>query len=237
MQSMKCPTCGQRILNPAGLAVCPNCGASLLPQLTTSIYTSSSDKEDLFSQIGTISTPPDSDADDDDTTLFSPPTSPIRSDSQFPKDFPRRPPDLEGNITLLESHEEPKHSNGIADSVFDTFLDFLWSISGGSSSQLSKEKEKIQVTLIRIRTEDSGQRDIRFEGRLTGVNVAQGDRVSLWGKNRKGLLALQRGYNHTTKGPITTSKMASPRDGFLLILVALAGIAVFLYYHILPWPL
>jgi len=204
----------------------------LLPQLTTPPYSSAS-SEDISSSPIINSAFSFSDTNDDNTEPL-PSVSSSKPTSSFPKGFPQRPPELEGIITLLESHEEPKRSNGVADVIFSTFVDIIWAIpgglaGGGASSQTNNEKEKMQITRIRIRTANNEQRDVRFEGRLTGVNIAQGDQVSFWGKERKGLLAFQQGYNHTTSGPITTSKTASPRSGFLLLLVALVGAALFFY--------
>jgi hypothetical protein len=219
-------------LKPGALVLCPNCGEPLGLQLSgPGAAKSSSAKEDLFSHLVIDDKPPASGAYGDDTAP-NPIISPIATDSQFPKEFPKRPPDLEGTVILVESHEEPKRSNGVSEAIFNGLLDILWSIPGtiGSQNQ-SKEKEKVQVTRVRIRTPDERQRDIRIEGRLTGVNVAQGDRVSLWGKHKHGLLAFQHGYNHTAEGSIRTSKMASPKSGLLLIVVALTGILALLYYY------
>lgn len=233
MPSIKCPACGQRILNSAGIATCPNCGEALVPQLIAPINPATPD-EDISSSIDLNKTPHYAEDKNDNAIPLSH-ISQTRATSQFPKGFPRRSPDLEGIVTLLESHEEPKRSNSAVDATFNTLLGFIWSIPGGSSSsQLNKEKEKIQVMRIRIRTDADEQRDVRIEGRLTGVNIAQGDQISLWGKNHKGLLAFQYGYNHTIKGPIRTSTMTSPFSGFLFIFVGIAGILILLYYHIIP---
>jgi uncharacterized Zn finger protein (UPF0148 family) len=237
MASIKCPACGQRILNPGGLAFCPNCGEPLALQLSEpGAATSFTAEENLFSRLVIDDQSPASDRSGSDTEPDLIVPSEV-TNRQYPEGFPKRPPDLEGIVVLVESHEEPKRSNGISESVFNGLLDFLWSIPGSLGSQAqSKEKEKVQVTRVRIRTADDRQRDIRIEGRLTRVNIAQGDRISLWGKQKQGLLAFQRGYNHTAEGIITTSNKAnSQNSGLLIIGVMLIGIIVLLYYyHILP---
>ncbi len=231
MSPMKCPACGQRILNPAGMIRCPNCDASLMPQITMSPY--APDAHDDFSSQPNLddnsSSSEDSDLHSEDTAPF-PSVAPTPIMTTYPKNFPKRLPDCEGTVILLETHEEPKRSNSAGEIVFNTLTDFIWSIPGGSatSSSLStsKEKDKVHVTRIRIRDDKNVQSDIRIEGRLTGVNVAQGDRVSLWGKEKKGLLKFEYGYNHTTRGPITAGKAASPISGLLLVLVGVLGIIV-----------
>jgi hypothetical protein len=238
LSSIKCSVCGQRILHPGGLSGCPNCGAPLAPQLAAPETYTSFSEDDVYADaaIDSDNTPPASSINDSDTS----PLAAVMPGSQFPKGFPQRPPELEGSIMLVAAQEEPKRTNGAADTVFNTLLDILWAIPGGSSSSQSKEKERVYVITLRVRSADDVQKDIRLEGRLTGVNVAQGDRVSLWGKDRRGLLIFQRGYNHTTNGSITTTKTQSARNGLWLFAVALAGIVVLYFYytsnHIPLWP-
>jgi translation initiation factor IF-1 len=232
--SIKCSACGQRILNPGIPALCPNCGEPLELQVSAPHSSGSSTaEEDLFSQIVVDDQPSASGAYTDDTAP-NPVISPSRTDSQFPKGSPKRPPDLTGTVILVESREELKRSSGVGDTIFDSLLDFIWAIPGGpvSLQSQSKEKERIQVTRVRIRTDDDQQKDVRLEGRLTAVSIAQGDQVSLWGKERKGLLAFEYGYNHTTKGSITTSRGTSQKSGLLLlIVVGLLGVIVLGYYY------
>lgn len=241
MASIKCPSCGQRILNPDALAFCPNCGESLALRLSERSgpmsFSASEDADgDLFSRLVIDDQPPAFDLPGSDTEP-NPVVSSAATNRQYPKGFPKSPPNLEGIVVLVESHEEPKRSGGVSETVFNGLLDFIWSIPGtlGAQAQI-KEKEKVQITRVRIRLTDDRQRDIRVEGRLTGVNVAQGDLISLWGKEKHGLLAFQRGYNHTAEGSISTSsKAGSQKSGLLLIIVALIGVLMLLsYYHIIP---
>lgn len=239
MLSMKCPNCGQRILNSEGLLMCPNCGAPLMPQITGPARAhSSSYEQQLFAGMVVEGDAPGSSfkggdggprIHTDDTSPL-PTFSPDAQEHQFPKGLPRRPPDLQGTIILVDAHEEPKLAGGVSNVVSTMLLDLVWSIPGGSSSQLNKEKERVQVTRIRIRTQDGIQRDARLEGRLTSVHLAQGDHVSLWGKQQGGLLLFQHGYNHTTHGVIKTSNMPSPQSVILLIAVIIFGILMFIYF-------
>ena len=234
MSPTKCPACGQRILNPSGIIRCPNCGASLMPQITMSPY--SPDTHDDFSPPPEQDNqPPASEAfDRNQEDTIPTPTPPVPVMTAYPKDFPKSLPDCEGTVILLDSHEEPKRSSGVSEIAFNTLMDFIWSIPGGAASGTtsSKEKEKVQVTRIRIRDDNGSQNDARLEGRLTGVNVAQGDRISLWGKDKDGLLAFKYGYNHTSKGPIRTSKAKAQVNIFVFMLVVLGGIiaAIFMMF-------
>jgi len=222
--SIKCPMCGQRILDAAGLVTCPNCGGPLVPQL---VAARGSSYDDPRAHLVVDSMPG---INNNDTSPI-PTVEPI-SNNQFPSGFPKRPPDLVGTVILIDSHEEPKRNNAIGDMVFNTIVDLLWAIPGSSGSQQNKEKEKAQVTRVRIRTPDDIQRDVRMEGHLRGVNIAQGDLISLWGKQNNGLLAFEYGYNHTTFGTIKTSKTASPKiSGILLLIVGIIGILLLYYYY------
>jgi predicted RNA-binding Zn-ribbon protein involved in translation (DUF1610 family) len=206
--SIKCSVCGQRILNPTGLMACPNCGAPLVPQPATSTagqyYSTSSSEENAFA--GTIlGATPYAFNNGSDSTAPPPSIDPTMTGSQYPKQFPQRHPDVKGTIIHIETHEEPKSSGGAAEVAFKTISDIIWSMFGLSSTQASKEKEKEPVMRIRIREHDGMLRDVRLEGRLTGINIAQGDIVALWGKKKgSGPLVFEQGYNHTADGSITS---------------------------------
>jgi hypothetical protein len=239
MLSIKCPNCGQRILNPEGLLTCPNCGAPLIPQIMgpAGEHSSSYERQPFAGMVVDSASPGFSSNDGahgahihtDDTSPL-PTFSPGAQGHRFPRGLPRRPPDLQGTIILVDAHEEPKRAGGVSNMLSTMLLDLIWSIPGGTSSQLNKEKERVQVTRIRIRTQDGAQKDARLEGRLTAVHLAQGDQVSLWGKQKSGLLLFQHGYNHTTQGIIKTSNMSSS-SGTLLLFVVIFGILMFIYFY------
>ncbi len=96
----------------------------------------------------------------------------------------------------------------------------------------------MSVTTARVRKADGTLHDVRFEGDLVRSRIALGDRVSLRGSERNGVLIVKQGYNHTTGGEI---RVRPPQLPWLSIIVLVILIAIVLmacllcnsssYYH------
>jgi hypothetical protein len=157
---------------------------------------------------------------------------PLWLTDKLPLGFPRRPPDIFGTVVTVQAQQEIRQT----DSAFSQLRDALWSMPG---EMASKEKENVNVTMLRVRTNDGKQRDARMQGYLRGANISLGDTVSLWGRNRRGMITVYKAFNHTSKAVITTSSMNSSL-GFmllLLLLVIVAALTLVFQYHIhLPLP-
>jgi hypothetical protein len=146
----------------------------------------------------------------------------------------QRPPDVEGTVIQIQAQEEPPQP-GITGGVGRFFLDIFWSLP---NVPMQVDKDKVRVSVVRVRSTNGAQKDIRMEGHFTGVNVALGDIVSLWGYRRKGLLIFRKGYNHTSDGPIQTTVTGQATKGTLLFIAVIALIIVFAFTNgWLNWPL
>ncbi|HLI91833.1 MAG TPA: hypothetical protein VKV37_24310 [Ktedonobacteraceae bacterium] len=288
MPSIKCIACGHRILLPAVLAICPNCGTPLpspdpAPRQDENCYAIAKEPELLCPLCerpiveiphsgvcphcgtsltssgrsliasasrsmapGAQSQPPARDVPPDiylhvpaarepeHPDLFT--AAPMPARTRYPFWFPRRPPDLEGVIVQVQSQLENAHSSA-GGSVLGQLRDMIWPLP---VQEARSEKEQVLVTMLRVRIADGTQRDARLQGYQTGVNPSLGDTVSLWGWQRRGVLRVSHGYNHTTRGVISTTAMTSPLPALLLLAALLIVFSLlFHWYHIplLPhWP-
>jgi hypothetical protein len=145
---------------------------------------------------------------------------------KLPPGFPRHPPDLFGTIIQVQSqYEHPGASGGFGE-FFGQMRDAVWSVP---HQQANRERDDILVTTVRISTNSGRQEDIRLRGYLKKASILLGDSVSLWGKKRSGLFVVHRAYNHTSKGPITTSSMDSPLSFLLWLLIMILIFFILVY--------
>jgi translation initiation factor IF-1 len=161
---------------------------------------------------------------DQDAPNFVPPV-----DDQLPRRYARlsrrRPPDLAGVIILVQSQEELPMPGAVG-SIATALRDIIWPMPQ------QQAREKVHVTTFRVRTQDDEQKDARIEGYLKGANLTLGDKVSLWGWHRKGVLIVRRGYNHTSKGDVTSTVTGSAFSSVVLLIVAVAGMLLLLYLYL-----
>ncbi len=146
-----------------------------------------------------------------------PPASPAWMTDKLPLGFPRRPPGIFGTVIQVQSQYEHNTSFDTFGAFFKQLRDALLAVP---YERPNLEREQVLVTTVRIYTSSGKQEDIRFQGYLRKANIALGDTLSLWGRKRYGSFVVRRAYNHTSKGPITTSAMVSPLP-FLLLLLAM----------------
>jgi hypothetical protein len=271
--SIKCSSCGHRMLRPNATQTCTNCGAPLLPpelmedeqQQSLVLYTPSQRSPD--SALPTQTTEPHMalqsypssmsaqqivpaqqqitsmnpfDASDASVpAIFTgsaevevPLVAPQFWDSEsLPRGFPKRPPDISGTLVFVQSQLENRRTDN---SFSKALIDAIWPTPNEPSS--NKEKQ-VNVTTLRIRTNNGLQQDARMEGYLKGANISLGDTISLWGRKYKGTLVVYRGYNHTSKSVVMTSTMTSPLPVlfFILVIVGLLFfLSSFLHIQLLP---
>ncbi len=152
---------------------------------------------------------------------------------KLPWGFPRRPPDVAGKIILInQSQELPDYPNVILGLV-NMLTELIWMIPNDT---MKKEEERLQVTIVRIRTnkEDAKKeelKDVRLIGYLRGANLTLGDLVWFWGWHRKGSLLVRKGYNWTSKAIVETHSMGLIMPA--LVVLILLGIAFLVF---LAWP-
>jgi hypothetical protein len=288
MASLKCIACGHRILLPAVLAICPNCGTPLpspasaprqdesgdtaarehelqcplceepisgasysgtcphcgtsLTSLDRSLIASASrfTAPRVQSQPPLRNVPPDiylhipTMMEPERPELFT--AAPLPPRVRYPFWFPRRPPDLEGIIVQVQSQLENAQP-GTGGSILRQLRDMIWAIP---VQEAQSQKEQVFVTMLRVRVADGTQRDARLQGYQTGANPSLGDTVSLWGGQRRGVLRVRHGYNHTTQGVISTTAMTSPLPALLLLAALLIAFSLLSHWYHIPllphWP-
>jgi hypothetical protein len=80
------------------------------------------------------------------------------------------------------------------------------------------------MTTVRVRAYDGTLKDSRVRGVMRGATISLGDQVSLWGMRRNGVLFVGRGFNHTTKGVISTHSIGLLVPALIVIVTCIAGI-------------
>jgi len=171
-----------------------------------------------------------------DSMRLSPPDGPRASRwerGEVPWWFPARAPDVEGTILHVQSQMEQPLNYDIAAILLKQLRDFIWVDTHPQDGHI-ENRDTVYVTTLRIRMLDGNLKDARMEGYLTGAQLSLGDTVFLWGRKRRGTLLVRRGYNHTSKGIISTRSMQAPILGIFLLV--LAALAFFVLFSGLPIP-
>ncbi len=84
------------------------------------------------------------------------------------------------------------------------FCLILGQLMGGLfSAKLFGKEKQIQVRDIRLRDAQLQEYVVRFRGELRAGQVAVGDEIEIWGKNRGGTVMARRGYNFRTRTRIS----------------------------------
>lgn len=150
----------------------------------------------------------------------------------LPFGFPRRPPELWGNVVQVQSQQERPPMVGAA-MVFRGLRDIVWAMP---NEIRHPDRELVQVTTIRVRKADGALQDARVQGYLRGANLSLGDTISIWGRKRHGAIYIYKAYNHTAKGTVSTSATASSGPFFMLLLLMLIVAFLSVYYLQIPIP-
>ncbi len=88
----------------------------------------------------------------------------------------------------------------------------------------------VRATIVRLRKDDGTLRDARFEGDLTGAGLTLGDRLSLWGRSRKGTLLVSKGLNQTVQAAILTNAYKVSMLLTLLLPILLYVLIAIIYF-------
>jgi translation initiation factor IF-1 len=162
------------------------------------------------------------------TITTNPPQSDQWDADTLPWWFPRRRPDIAGSVMDVQSQQEDARASS-SGSILRVIADIIWASAG--TQQHGQEKEMVPIVVIRVRTEEGIQRIARFRGYLIKANLSLGDKVSLWGKRRGGVLFVRRAYNHTARAVVST-RSTTPSIAFALIsLLLLASVIAFILTH------
>jgi hypothetical protein len=139
---------------------------------------------------------------------------------KYPWYFPKTKPHVSGKVLHIESKEEIADFPDIFAALATLLMELLWVLINVQQQQ--RETDRVVMTTIRIQTTDGQLKDTRLRGNLRGATLSLGDQVTLWGVQRRGVLFIQRGYNHTTQSVISThiAGMMIP-SLFILLIIAL----------------
>jgi len=129
--------------------------------------------------------------------------------SPLPSDLLARysTPDLEGEVIDTRDISVREQKTGTGDIIrilvgclalpFQPIVALLTLFGGGS-----KPKEAKTIATFRVRRADGMVSQARIEHDIVGATVDVGDYVSVWGRERKGVLAVEHAYNHTVGGEV-----------------------------------
>ena len=231
MSAPTCPQCGYPVT--AAMSTCPNCGTSLRPAISAAGAASS------VSSSPTTAIPATPASGNASTSIAGaiqqnsvpplPSLSPQPAEKK-PYRMPSRSPDLEGTILSISYHIEfpPEHTfNPIVD-LFDFILDLFFPTS--PDQRYPRMPRGVRATIVRLRKDDGTLRDARFEGDLTGAGLTLGDRLSLWGRSRKGTLLVSKGLNQTVQAAILTNAYKVSMLLTLLLPILLYVLIAIIYF-------
>jgi hypothetical protein len=228
MPSVKCPVCGQSF-STAGVAACPYCDTPLGPEFDfASAQGPSISYPSWLGVEQAITDPPlsqlsPSGASPPDTSSLALPWK-----AMWAMLKPSRPMRLEGVIVSVQTHQEDATSGNLLASFLTILKDLLW------LSETRTGDHKRTITVIRLRTHNGIHRDARLDGEPRGALLATGDNLLLWGRYRRGVFVVRKGFNHTSEAEIYSSERGAASLTSLIVLGALLIILLVLF-HFWPW--
>jgi hypothetical protein len=146
---------------------------------------------------------------------------------RLPWYLPHRRPQIAGKIISMHNEQEFPDYPNVLRALADLMAEFLW-IAANQPSH--REGERVQVTILRIRTVEGRLKDARLMGYMRGADLTLGDQISFWGWKRRGSLLVRTGYNHTSQATITTNMLSMLLPG-LIMLALTCAIFIFSVFH------
>ena len=136
---------------------------------------------------------------------------------------------LEGVIVSVQTHQEDAPSGNL---LLSFLKDLLW------PSEARASDYKRTITVIRLRTHNGMHRDARLDGEPRGALLVTGDNLFLWGRYRRGMFVVRRGFNHTSEAEIYSSeRRLSLLATLLVVAVLLIALSVlWRFSFLLPLP-
>lgn len=141
---------------------------------------------------------------------------------RLPWYFPKTKPQVAGSVILIETKEEIIDYPDLFAAIATLLVELIWVFA-----QVQQEREsgdRVVMTTVRVQTYDGTLKDSRVRGNMRGANISLGDQVSFWGKRRHGVLFVNRGFNHTTQGVISTHSLGLIVPALIVILAFIACI-------------
>jgi hypothetical protein len=137
--------------------------------------------------------------------------------SPLPFGFAWTRPALCGAVIQIEVHEQIDTFPNIGGAISIILSEVFWAILNVQTTR--EAADKIEITSLRIQTEDKHVHDVSVRGSQRGAHLSMGDTVSLWGHRRKGNLIVRKGYDHTTRSRISSTALSAFWPALLLLLI------------------
>jgi hypothetical protein len=141
---------------------------------------------------------------------------------RLPWYIPKTKPKVAGTVIMIETKEEIVDYPDLFAAIATLLVELIWVFA-----QVQQEKEngdRIVMTTVRVQTYDGKLKDSRVRGNMRGANLSLGDQVSFWGTRRHGVLFVNRGFNHTTQGVISTRSLGLIVPALIVIVAFIVGI-------------
>jgi hypothetical protein len=138
---------------------------------------------------------------------------------KLPWYFPKSKPRIAGTVLHIESKEEAVDYPDLYAAIATLLVELIWVMI---NVQQTRDTDRVVMTTVRIQTTAGELRDARLRGNMRGANLSLGDKVSLWGPRRHGVLFIRRGYNHTTQSVISTHSIGLLIPAIITILLFVA---------------
>jgi len=140
---------------------------------------------------------------------------------KLPWYFPKVRPQTSGMVVHIESKEEIIDYPDIFAAIATLLVGLIWVLV---DVQQEKEHDRVVMTTVRVQAHDGTLKDARLRGNMRGADLSLGDRVSLWGTKRRGVLFIRRGFNHTTQGVVSTASLGLIVPALIVIVAFVGGI-------------
>jgi hypothetical protein len=140
---------------------------------------------------------------------------------RLPWYFPKLRPKVAGIVLHMEAKEEIVDYPDLFAAIATLLVELVWVLA---DIQQNKEGDRIVMTTVRVQTYNNELKDTRIRGNMRGADLSLGDKVSFWGRRRHGVLFVKRGFNHTTKGVISTHSMGLIVPAIVVLISLVVGV-------------
>ncbi len=142
---------------------------------------------------------------------------------RLPWYFPKIQPNIAGTVIHMETKEEVIDYPDMFAAIVTLLVSLVWV---ATDTVQDKESDRVVMTTVRVKTDTGQLKDTRLRGNMRGANLSLGDCVSLWGFKRHGVLFINRGFNHTTQGVISTNAVGFLVPALIIVVATLLCIYI-----------
>jgi hypothetical protein len=140
---------------------------------------------------------------------------------RLPWHFRKTRPNIAGVVMHIEAKEEAIDYPDLFAAVATLLVELIWIMT---NTVQERAGDRVVMTVIRVQTYDGSIKDARLRGHMRGANLSLGDKISLWGRKRHGVLFVRSGFNHTTRGVVSTRSIGLVVPALVFIIVLVVGV-------------